>query len=151
MHNDHSYGIIPFTLQVDTDTPLFLTIQNREGGHWDFPKGHPEPGETPEQAALRELREETGVESCERIPHLSYDVTYQFRGDNGEMITKRVDFFLGRCSSPELSLQESEVKDARWLPFVECYQQLTFSSARKLLEQANQDLDQLPPQLLNVA
>jgi 8-oxo-dGTP pyrophosphatase MutT (NUDIX family) len=41
--------------------PLFLVISSSRGGHWVLPKGHLEPGESPEEAALRELREEAGV------------------------------------------------------------------------------------------
>jgi 8-oxo-dGTP pyrophosphatase MutT (NUDIX family) len=150
MQHDTSYGIIPFTLDTDSGQPLFLTIQNREGGHWDFPKGHPENDETPQEAALRELAEETGVEDCKLISGCAYSVTYQFNGRTG-MVKKQVDFFLGQVTDPSLNLQEAEVKDAKWLQFVQCYQQLTFPSARKLLEQANQDLAQLPPELLTIA
>ncbi len=150
MQHDHSYGIIPFHLEASGEAH-FLTIQNLTGGHWDFPKGHPEDGEDPKRAALRELQEETGVESCKLIPNCEYSVTYQFTGDGGVPIVKQVDFFLGIIPSKELTLQDEEVKDAKWLPFAPCYQQLTFASARKLLEQANQDLAQLPPELLGVA
>lgn len=148
--HDHSYGIIPVYLEASGEAH-FLTIQNRTGGHWDFPKGHPEEGEDPKAAALRELREETGVEECKLIQNCDYSVTYQFTGDGGERIVKQVDFFLGIIPSKQLILQEEEVKDAKWLSFALCYQQLTFASARKLLEQANQDLAQLPPELLSIA
>ncbi|MBD3304395.1 NUDIX domain-containing protein, partial [Candidatus Woesearchaeota archaeon] len=39
----------------------YLLVKHKEGGHWDFPKGHAEEGETEEETALREIYEETGL------------------------------------------------------------------------------------------
>ena len=49
-----------------------------ESGHWDFPKGKIEEGETPEQAALRELKEETGIEDAEILPGFTEGIKYFF-------------------------------------------------------------------------
>ncbi|CAN5161976.1 hypothetical protein BH11PAT4_BH11PAT4_4860 [soil metagenome] len=149
MQQEHSYGVVAVHFPSLSEAPQFLTIQNRAGGHWDFPKGHPESNESPEETALREFAEETGVEACQLIPSLSYTINYQFKG-SAEKISKQVDFFLAIVTNPTLTLQESEVTAAKWLPFAQCYQQLTFPSARKVLEQANQDLAQLPPELLSI-
>ena len=60
MIQDQSFGVVPVRDDAKTGEQEFLLVQH-QAGHWGFPKGHLEPGETPVQAAGRELAEETGL------------------------------------------------------------------------------------------
>ena len=98
-----------------------------------LPKGHVDPGETPEQAALREVREEAGVEA-ELIGKLG-DVRY-FYQRRGRRILKQVTFFLlaYRSGSPED--HDDEVEEARWMPLAEAVRALSYDGERQMAARA---------------
>ena len=70
---------------------LYLLL-HYAGGHWDFPKGHVEAGESEEQTAKREIQEETGISSIEFLPGFHEAVSYLFRHSTGEVAQKQVAF-----------------------------------------------------------
>lgn len=98
-----------------------------------LPKGHVDPGESPEQAAAREVREEGGVET-ELLEKLG-DVRYFYQRD-GRRIFKRVRFFLFayRGGSPED--HDDEVEEARWMPLAEAASALSYAGEREMVERA---------------
>ena len=98
-----------------------------------LPKGHVDPGETPEQAATREVREEGGVET-ELLEKLG-DVRYFYQRD-GKRIFKRVRFFLFayRAGSPED--HDDEVEEARWMPLAEAATALSYAGEREMVTRA---------------
>ncbi len=111
----------------DTESEILL-IKHR-GGHWAFPKGHVEAGETEEQTALREVEEETGL-------RVKLDTGYR------EMVTfspaprvlKDVIYFaatvVGGVETPQLS----EVSDVLWVPFSKAESYITFENDRHLFQ-----------------
>jgi 8-oxo-dGTP pyrophosphatase MutT (NUDIX family) len=104
---------------------------------WQLPKGLVEDGEKPEITAVREAREEAGVDS-EVVQHLD-TIEYWFAGlDAGERVRfhKRVHFYLLRYVAGDTSDHDWEVNEARWVPIDEATQQLTFESERKVMERA---------------
>jgi 8-oxo-dGTP pyrophosphatase MutT (NUDIX family) len=104
---------------------------------WQLPKGLVEDGEKPEITAVREAREEAGVDS-EVVQHLD-TIEYWFAGlDAGERVRfhKRVHFYLLRYVTGDTSDHDWEVNEARWVPIDEATQQLTFDSERKVMERA---------------
>lgn len=87
-----------------------LLIRDRFG-RWTVPKGHVEEGERPEEAALREIREETGITG--RVVAALPPTTYYFR-HRGVLVRKTVHHFLVEAVGGELRPQEEEIADARW-------------------------------------
>jgi 8-oxo-dGTP pyrophosphatase MutT (NUDIX family) len=98
-----------------------------------LPKGHPDGDETPEMAATREVREETGldVELVEPLGEVSY--TY---GRKGRQIHKVVAFFLFSYRSGDLADHDHEIEDARWMPIAEAATALTFDTEREVIVRA---------------
>jgi len=99
---------------------------------WSYPKGKLEPGETVEEAALREVREETGLE-CRIIRKLAvtrYD--YKTR-TTGRLKPKAVHYFLMELVSGGLEVPNDEVDLADWLDLAEAKQRLSYAQDRELL------------------
>jgi 8-oxo-dGTP pyrophosphatase MutT (NUDIX family) len=96
-----------------------------------LPKGGLEAGETPEQAATREVREETGVVAAVRRP--LGDVRYTYRR-NGRRVRKTVHFFLFDYVGGSTDDHDHEVDDARWIALAGARTQLTYPGERALIE-----------------
>lgn len=108
-------------------------IATRSGTRWGLPKGAVMEGETSQQAALREVKEETGLDA--EIVRPLDTIEYYFRaGDT--LIHKRVDFYLMRHLGGELTPQLTEVDDVKWIDLRESIGMASFDSERKLLEAA---------------
>ena len=98
-----------------------------------LPKGHLDGDETDEQAAVREVREEGGVDA-ELVESLG-DVRYHYRRE-GRLISKRVRFFLFRFRSGSPADHDHEIEDARWLPMEQAIAQLTYPGEREMVQSA---------------
>ncbi|MEA2706322.1 MAG: hypothetical protein QOH22_1110 [Gemmatimonadaceae bacterium] len=106
---------------------------------WQLPKGLVEKDENPEIAAVREAREEGGIES-EVIEHIE-TVEYWYAGlDKGERVRfhKRVHFYLLRYLSGDTSDHDWEVNEARWVPIGDAASQLAFDNERRVVERARE-------------
>jgi 8-oxo-dGTP pyrophosphatase MutT (NUDIX family) len=103
-----------------------------------LPKGHPDGDETPQDAALREVREEAGVEA-RPIEKLG-DVRYFYQRD-GRRIAKVVSFFLLEYVSGEPSEHDHEVEEARWMPLEEAARALSYKGEREMAARALGRLD----------
>jgi 8-oxo-dGTP pyrophosphatase MutT (NUDIX family) len=98
-----------------------------------LPKGHPEKDESAADAALREVREEAGVES--RVVEKLGDVRYWYmRG--GRRIAKVVSFFLLEYVSGEVDDHDREVEHARWLALEDAARELTYQGERDMVARA---------------
>ncbi|HEV7594635.1 MAG TPA: NUDIX domain-containing protein [Gemmatimonadaceae bacterium] len=104
---------------------------------WQLPKGLVEKDEDPKLAAVREAREEGGIDS-EVVEHIE-TVEYWYAGlDKGERVRfhKRVHFYLLRYLSGDTSNHDWEVNEARWVPIDDAAGQLAFDNERRVVEQA---------------
>jgi 8-oxo-dGTP pyrophosphatase MutT (NUDIX family) len=102
-----------------------------------LPKGHIDPGEDALQAAVREVREETGV-SVELIADLG-EIGYWYRREN-KTVSKSVDFFLFRYVSGDLADHDDEVERARWIDLRKALSELSYDGEREILARALQTL-----------
>src|ERR1700754_1256441 len=96
-----------------------------------LPKGGLEAGETPEQAAAREVREETGIVATVREP--LGDVRYTYRRD-GRRVRKTVHFFLCEYVEGSTSDHDHEVDEARWIAISGARKELTYPGERALID-----------------
>lgn len=101
---------------------------------WSLPKGHLEAGETLEQAAVREVAEETGIRGA--IIGSLGTIDFWFVVE-GHRVHKTVHHYLMRAVGGELSDEDIEVTEVAWFPLPEIAEQLAYSDERGLLDQAS--------------
>ena len=102
---------------------------------WSLPKGHIEEGETPEQAAIREVAEETGITSS--ISRSLGVIDFWFMA-GGKRIHKTVHHYLFSEVSGELTPQVSEVDEVSWFPLSEIIQRLAYPDEKKLIARSGE-------------
>jgi 8-oxo-dGTP pyrophosphatase MutT (NUDIX family) len=120
--------------------PMVAAIrpQGKPEGLWALPKGNIDPGETPEETAVREVWEETGVRGS--LVEKLGDVKYVYTRRDGERTFKIVSFFLlqarrGRIGRIDERMRV-EVAEARWLPLEEAPQLLAYKGEREMAAKA---------------
>lgn len=123
---EKSAGIVVY------DGGRFLLLRY-DAGHWDLPKGHVEKGESDRDAALRELKEETGLEAA-IIEGFEERINYVFT-KGGKPIKKEVVFFVGTPIETEVTLSD-EHTDFVWLPLAGAVKKVTYDTARDVLKKA---------------
>lgn len=106
---------------------------------WQLPKGLVDAGEAPEVAALREVREEAGVEA-ELVAPIDRIEYWYIAAEQGQRIRyhKFVHFYLLAYRSGEVSDHDYEVHEARWVGLDQALQMLAFASERRVVEQARE-------------
>jgi bis(5'-nucleosidyl)-tetraphosphatase len=108
-------------------------------GHWDFPKGNVEAGETEIEAARREILEETGITDVRFVEGFSQTIFYNYRRD-GQLVQKRVSFYLAHTSAINIRLS-NEHQAFRWLDYSSALATLTYKSAKGVLISVNKFVD----------
>ena len=131
MKREESFGIIPLS-KSSGEWSVFL-IQHHRGGYWGFPKGHAERGETPQAAALRELKEETNLDFVRWIQEDPFVEQYQFLAQ-GKKISKSVSYFAAEVSG-ETQLQPEEIQNGIWLPLPDALEKVTHQEGKSILSQ----------------
>jgi 8-oxo-dGTP pyrophosphatase MutT (NUDIX family) len=111
---------------------LILLILDKYG-RWTLPKGHLEPGETAEQAAAREVFEETAVAGA--LGPLVAQITYTV-AKNGQPRAKQVAFFLLSAASGHATPQAEEVAAAEWCAPDEALARIGYAQVREVLARA---------------
>jgi 8-oxo-dGTP pyrophosphatase MutT (NUDIX family) len=123
-------------VNTEHDRPSLVVGMRRRGRDavtWTLPKGTPDPGETLEETALREVTEETGLEV--RIVEPLSSIEYAFV-QNGTRIRKTVHYFLMEPTGGDLSRHDVEFERVRWVPFDEAGGLLSFATERELVATA---------------
>jgi bis(5'-nucleosidyl)-tetraphosphatase len=138
---EQSYGFIPF-YKDGPDLKVFLIHQYGSGGDtlWTFPKGRGEKDETPIQTAIRELKEETGLDMVSYDADSPVNTSYTFMR-NGEQVEKTSTYYVGFAENKECVIQPEEVKEAGWFHIDEARERITFPDYKILLDEALDILD----------
>ena len=119
------------------DSSEIVIIKTLPELRWQLPKGIIDEGESPDQAALREVREETGI-TAEILKPLQTIEYWYFANRKGTRVRyhKFVHFFAMKYLSGNTADHDHEVAEARWVPAEECTQLLAFESERKAVQEA---------------
>ncbi len=118
-------------LNQDKDRRKVLLIKNKRSAHWGFPKGHIEKGETQEETAIRETKEETGLD-IDIVDGFSCRSEYTIQG----RVEKAVVIFLAFAKNTDVSIQEEEIDDYIWVDLSDALKMLKFENDRGILKQA---------------
>lgn len=103
-------------------------------GHWDFPKGAVEKGETPEQTMVREVQEETGLVNVVPVAGFRKVIEYYYKRDS-RTVHKEVTFFLAQSREDKVVLS-FEHRDYAWLSYEEALKVVSYSNSIRLLRAA---------------
>ena len=137
MKYEKSCGGVLFTRQENT---LHYLIIRHLGGHFGFPKGHMEPGESEKETALREIQEEVGL-TVSLLDGFQATETYLL--PNKPDTQKQVIYFLAEFSDQTIHTQPEEIADASLLPYEQALALLSFPEARHILTKANHYLSSI--------
>ncbi|MEM2050185.1 MAG: NUDIX domain-containing protein [Thermoproteota archaeon] len=130
---EKSAGFIVFTRENSEVKYLFLKV----GGRLDFPKGNIEEAEDELTAALRELKEESGIDKIRVIPGFRKVLNYYYRRDDGTLVSKTLVLFLGEALGKNVSVSW-EHEGFEWLSLEEAIMRIKYPLYREVLKEAEQ-------------
>ena len=131
MNIEHSVGaVIKYQSVSKEDVPQFLLLRNRRG-YWGFPQGHKEDGETELQTLVREVQEETGLDSINILSFIG-KIHYTFYKGEGVKSRKDVSFYYATTSIKVITLS-NEHDDFIWTSYSEALNYLNRKQLRSIL------------------
>ncbi len=133
---ERAAGVVLF--RQDHGVRRYLLLRHRGEEYWAFPKGRVDPGERDEDAAVREVREETGIERVRYLPGVRLESRYEFHR-NDRSVKKTVIFYVGETSEANVVLSDEHV-EALWLGYPEAAARLTYGESRRVLQEAERQL-----------
>ncbi len=140
---EKSAGVIATRIHQGTRQYLLMRYPH---GHWEFPRGHMEEGETEVETARRETLEETGISDLSIVDGFRATFSFWYKARGGELrkrkknsdciyIHKIVIFYLAEMNVSEVTLSH-EHQDFAWLTYKKAHKRLTYDNGRHVLEQA---------------
>ncbi len=129
MHHEKSCGAIVYR-KFHGNTEILL-IKHVNSGHWSFPKGHVESGETEVQTAQREIMEETGIDV---IIDSSFRETVSYSPKRGTQ--KVVVYFLAKAKNSDYVPQEEEISEIRWVEIGRAQTVLSYENDKSIVSKA---------------
>jgi 8-oxo-dGTP pyrophosphatase MutT (NUDIX family) len=134
IHRISSGGVV-FRPAGATCEVALIRVARADGHAWALPKGWVEKGEDLEQTAVREVREETGLQA--KVLRKLGEITYEFYAKpERSRVLKTVHVFLLECLGGNIADHDDEVEEARWFPFDDAVKALTHKNERDILEKA---------------
>ena len=131
MIEETSAGIIIF--RKENSKNLFLLLRY-PSGHWDFVKGKMEKDESTHETAVRETKEETGIEDVSFLENFEEWIDYNFQYQ-GELVQKKVVFFLAETKTKEIEISHEHL-DYIWMDYNAAMEKTTFDNAKTVLTRA---------------
>ena len=113
-----------------------LLVYEKNRNFWGFPKGHMEDGETEIETALREVKEEVGLD-VEIDKDRRYTLNYVIRDE----IDKTTVLYIAKAKNEEIIMQENEIENIRWCSFEEALNTLTFDNWKEMFKKVINDLN----------
>lgn len=129
MVNEKSCGAIVYR-RFHGNTEILL-IKHVNSGHWSFPKGHVEEGESEEETALREIKEETGVDVL-LDTSFRETVSYSPKKDTQKLVV----YFIAKAKGYDFTPQEEEISEIRWIDISYAGAVLTYENDRAIVNKA---------------
>ena len=135
---DYSAGGVAYRLAPETNTVQIALIATHGGQRWQLPKGSRETGETSLVTAVREVAEETGIESVQEAFLQTIDYWYwdTYQKEVPELVHKLVDFYLLRMVGGELTDSSYEVDAVGWFTLADALRIMTFEGEKAVVRQA---------------
>jgi bis(5'-nucleosidyl)-tetraphosphatase len=134
MYDEISAGAVLYLNDEGTD--IKYLILNYSYGHWDFPKGNIEAGETELETVFREVSEETGITDIQIIEGFRQQISYKYR-KKSKLVNKAVIYYLAETKSKQVVLS-FEHNNFGWYSFDQALVKLSFENSKKVLRSANQ-------------
>jgi bis(5'-nucleosidyl)-tetraphosphatase len=136
MYDEISAGAVLHLM--DENFEINYLILNYSYGHWDFPKGNIESGETEIDTIKREVMEETGIMDIKLIEGFRQQISYKYR-KKSKLVHKTVIYYLAETKSNKVVLSFEHVNFA-WLNFDDALNKLSFDNSKKVLKNAKEFL-----------
>jgi bis(5'-nucleosidyl)-tetraphosphatase len=136
MYDEISAGAVLHLM--DENFEINYLILNYSYGHWDFPKGNIESGETEIDTIKREVMEETGIIDIKLIEGFRQQISYKYR-KKSKLVHKTVIYYLAETKSNKVVLSFEHVNFA-WLNFNSALNKLSFENSKKVLKNAKEFL-----------
>ncbi len=138
MNKEFSAGAVIFKRK--DNGILFLVVYSARNKMWGFPKGHLDSGETEKEAAIREIREEVGLDNLQFIDGFAEKAAYETISKRppfkGERIEKYVTYFLCEAKDQDVMVDGREISDYRFLPLNKAEQSVKFRNLKIILRRA---------------
>ncbi len=131
MIEERSAGVIIYVHGLED---IFFLLLNYPSKHWDFVKGKIEKGETYQQTAIRETKEETDIMDLKFSDEFKEYIEYRFRFEKRN-VHKKVIFFLAETNTMKVSIS-NEHTDYTWLDYNDALKKITYRNSRSVLSKA---------------
>lgn len=135
---EKSCGAIIVYKDNNNNSYKVLLVRNNNGRNYSFPKGHVEKGETEEQTAIREIKEETGLD-VEIVDSFREVSDYCPFGN----IKKRVVFFMAQAFTDKVVIQKEEIDSYKWVDLFDAHNICTYENDLRVIKKAKENLDKL--------
>jgi len=136
MYDEISVGSVLYIL--GTDFNVNYLILNYSYGHWDFPKGNIENGESEIDTIKREIMEETGITDIKFIDGFRQQISYKYK-KKSKLVNKSVIYYIVETKSNKVVLSFEHL-DFAWLNLDDALNRLSFDNSKKVLKNANEFL-----------
>ena len=136
MYDEISVGSVLYN--VDNDFNVIYLILNYSYGHWDFPKGNIENGESEIDTIKREIMEETGITDIKFIDGFRQQISYRYK-KKFKLVNKSVIYYIAKTASNKVTLSFEHI-DFAWLNFNDALSRLSFDNSKKILKNAQEFL-----------